>query len=216
MLFVSEKTAIQFTDGYILACMYDELFNYLSELIDVTGEEMAEFRKLDVIKSFPKGHVLLREGEISNRTFFVFKGCLRVFYLIDGEEITTAFYTERHVISPETVVSGKPSAYYLVCVEDCMLNVSTPDMEEAFLTKHPHYERLCRKMGEKIIADKQLSFDTYRLASAEQRYLHLMETNPQLLNRVPLYQLASFIGVKPESLSRIRKRIASKTTRVTS
>ena len=188
--------------------MHNELLEYLSEYIDITAEEAVALGEMDIVKTYPKGTVLLREGEVSNKGYFIFKGCLRVFYVIDGEEVTTAFYTERHVITPDTVINNKPSAYWLVCVEDCVLNVSTPDMEQEFFAKFPKFESLCRVMAERILADKQLSFDLYKISTPEQRYKHLLQTNAQLINRVPQYQLASYIGVKPESLSRIRKRIA--------
>ncbi|HYG02949.1 MAG TPA: Crp/Fnr family transcriptional regulator [Chryseosolibacter sp.] len=190
--------------------MINDLRHYLSQLIDVSDEEMNEFQRMEVIASYSKDTVLLREGEVSNKSYFVLKGCLRVYYLVDGEERTTAFYTERQAITPQCVVDGKPSAYHLVCVEDSVLVAATPEMENHFFTKFPKFETLCRVMAEKMLAVNQLSFDKYMISSPEERYLHLLETNKDLVNRVPQYHLASYIGIKPESLSRIRKRLAKK------
>lgn len=188
--------------------MDTDLRKHLSEFIDLTDEDIAAFSEMEIVKNYPKNTVLLREGDVSTTSYYVQKGCLRVYYILDGGEVTTAFYTEGQAIAPDTAINNKPSAWYLACVEDCVLKISTPEMEAQFFKKYPKFESLCRMVGDRNLADKQLSFDIYRIYTPEQRYRHLLETNAQLVNRVPQYQLASYIGVKPESLSRIRKRIA--------
>ena len=69
---------------------------------------------------------------------------------------------------------------------------------------------MCRKLSEELLAKKQIDFDAFRTSSPEQRYLNLMEKRPDLIQRVPQHQLASFLGMKPQSLSRIRARIVEK------
>lgn len=187
--------------------MEEELFTYLSQYITVTEEEANELAQLDLIQMYKKGTVLLREGTVSNKSYFVLKGCLRTYYLVDGEEKTTAFYTEQQAISPQCSITQTASEYYLTCVEDCILCVSTTDMEQSFFEKFPRFESLCRVMAEQLLSEQQISFDKYMHSSPEQRYLHLMETRGDLIQRVPQYQLASYLGIQPESLSRIRKRL---------
>ncbi|BDS12591.1 Crp/Fnr family transcriptional regulator [Aureispira anguillae] len=187
--------------------MEDELFKYLSQYITLTEEEAHQLIQLDLIKKYKKGTVLLKEGVVSNKSYFVLKGCLRTYYLVDGEEKTTAFYTEKQGISPQCCITGIASEYYLTCVEDCILCVSTTDMEQSFFEQFPRFESLCRVMAEQQLSEQQTSFDKYMHSSPEQRYVHLMETRADLIQRVPQYQLASYLGIKPESLSRIRKRL---------
>lgn len=188
--------------------MEQELLTYITQYIDINTEEAEELLRFDLVKSYPKGTILLREGEYSSKSYFVLKGCIRNYYLIDGEERTTAFYLENEPFIPACVPVQQPSSSFISCVEDSILSVSTTEMEEIFFSKFPRFENLCRVMAEKMIARNQLSFEHYRNSTPEQRYMFLLAERPDLLNRVPQYQLASFLGVKPESLSRIRKRLS--------
>ena len=190
--------------------MEQDLFKYISQHITLTDAESDELRKLEIMEPFRKGELLLRAGEYSNKTYYVRKGCIRSYYLVDGEEKTTAFYVENEPILPVCVTTQKASEYFLSCVEDSVLQVSTPDMEQAFFEKFPRFHNICRVFSEQMSARNQMSFDRYMNSTPEQRYLFIMKERPDLLNRVPNYQLASFIGVMPESLSRIRKRLSQK------
>jgi len=83
-------------------------------------------------------------------------------------------------------------------------------MEAEVFEKFPKFESLCRIIGEEVLVQNQLNFDEFRTSSPEQRYIKLMENRPDLIQRVPQHQLASFLGITPPSLSRMRARIAKK------
>ncbi len=170
-------------------------------------EEKAAISELNLFRTYKKNSLLLKEGEFSDSSYFVLQGCIRCYYIIDGEEKTTAFFMESESFSPHCVIDKKPSAYYVSCVEDCILGVSTPRMEKDIFKKFPRFESLCRVLSEELLVKNQLSFDDFKNSTPEQRYLHLSQTRPGLIQRVPQYQIASFLGIKPESLSRIRKRL---------
>lgn len=138
------------------------------------------------------------------------KGCIRTYYILDGEEKTTAFYTEMEALTPPCVISKTPSEYYISCVEDCILTVSNSDMEAEVNQKFPKFEILCRIMSEELLAKQQINFDEFKTSSPEKRYLNLLQKRPDLLQRVPQHQLASYLGIKPQSLSRLRARIIEK------
>ena len=176
----------------------------------LTEPEKQVIVDLALFKRFDKGTVLVRAGELSNAYYFVVKGCLRAYYLIDGEEKTTAFYTELQNLAPLSTVNKKPSDQCIVCLEDSLLLVSTPDTEQLVFERFPRFETLCRLLSENLLVQSQASFDQFKNSSPEQRYLHLLDTRPDLLQRVPLHQLASFLGIKAESLSRIRRRVQQK------
>ena len=76
--------------------------------------------------------------------------------------------------------------------------------------KFPKFESLCRILSEELLAKQQINFDEFKTSSPEQRYLNLIEKRPDLIQRVPQHQLASFLGIKPQSLSRMRARISQK------
>ena len=190
--------------------MENELIKHLSKYVEITKELEEAIVESAFIKNYRKGTILLKEGDFSNECYFIIKGCIRSYYLKDGEEKTTEFYTEEQVISPSFYGKKIPSEYYLECIEETVASVGTPTLETEMYKKHPQLESLGRVISERIIANYQDSFADFRMASAEERYLNLLKNRPDLINRVPQYQIASYLGIKPESLSRIRKRIMNK------
>lgn len=190
--------------------MKNILFDFLANYISLSEEEKEALVSLDIFRAFKKGTVLLKEGQVSSDGYFVLKGCLRTFYVVDGNEKTTAFYTEMEGLTPHCVLTKQPSEYYIACVEDSILTVSDPSMEEVIFEKFPRFETLCRILSEELLAKAQLSLDQFKTFSPEERYVNLVEKRPDLLQRVPQHQLASFIGITPQSLSRLRARLTDK------
>lgn len=186
------------------------LFDYISKHIHLDEDEKNSIASLDIFHTIKKGHLLLKQGELSNQGYFVLKGCIRSYYIIDGEEKTTAFYTEMESLTPHSLVNKKPSEYYISCVEDSILIISNPEMETEMFQKFPKFESLCRVLSENILTKQQIDFDSFKISSPEKRYLNLMENRPDLIQRVPQHQLASFLGIKAQSLSRIKARILKK------
>lgn len=190
--------------------MQDILFDFISKYVTLTDDEKNAILALDIFHSVKKGTTLLKEGQKSNDNYFVLKGCLRKYYMIDGEEKTTAFFTEMEALTPHCVITKNPSEYYISCVEDAILLISTSDMETEINSKFPKFELMCRILSEERLGKQQIDFDEFKTSSPEQRYLNLLESRPDLIQRVPQHQLASFLGIKPQSLSRLRARILEK------
>jgi len=190
--------------------MKNILFDFISKYVSLTEDEKNAIVSLDLFRSVKKGTILLREGQKSKDSYFVLKGCIRAYYVLDGEEKTTAFYTEMEVLTPPCVISKMPSEYYIDCIEDTILTVSNSDMEGEINRKFPTFETLCRILSEELLAKQRTDFDEFKTSSPEQRYLNLLQKRPDLIQRVPQYQLASYLGIKPQSLSRLRSRILEK------
>ncbi|TBX69889.1 Crp/Fnr family transcriptional regulator [Flavobacterium silvisoli] len=190
--------------------MQDILFDFISKYISLTEDEKGALLSLDLFRTVKKGTVLLKEGQKSNESYFVLKGCIRTYYMIDCEEKTTAFYTEMDALTPPCVISKTPSLYYISCIEDSILTISTSDMEAEINSKFPKFEMMCRILSEELLAKQQMDFDEFKTSSPEQRYLNLLQSRPDLIQRVPQHQLASYLGIKPQSLSRLRARIFEK------
>ena len=188
-----------------------QIIQYISQFTTLSEADAAEIVRNMKFRTFKKGTVLLKEGQTVKLCYFVLKGCIRQYFLVDGEEKTTSFYTEGQPVTPyEGTYKRVPSKYYLACVEDTIVTTSSPEDEAAFFEKFPHLEPVSRLAVEEELGKSQDRFTSFILNSPEERYLHLLKTRPDLLDRVPQYQLASFLGVTPESLSRIRKRIMIK------
>jgi len=190
--------------------MQNILFDFISKYISLTDEEKNVLLSLNLFRHLKKGTILLREGAYSKESYFVLKGCIRVYYIIGGEEKTTAFYTELDALTPTCVINNTPSDYFISCVEDCILTVSTSDMEAEINSKFPKFELMCRKLSEELLAKQRTDFDEFKTSSPEERYLNLLQNRPDLVQRVPQHQLASYLGIKPQSLSRLRARILEK------
>ena len=190
--------------------MQDILFDFISKYISLTEDEKNALLSLDLFHSVKKGTVLLKEGQNTQNNFFVLKGCIRSYYIKDGEEKTTAFYTEMEALTPPCVISKTPSDYYISCIEDCILLISNTDMSEEVNSKFPKFEIMCMKFSEELLAKERMDFDEFKTTSPEQRYLNLIQKRPDLIQRVSQHQLASYLGIKPQSLSRLRARIFKK------
>lgn len=188
----------------------DRLIAYFHEQFDLSEEEVGAIRDSLVIRSFPKHTIVLQAGQISTECYFVLKGCIRQYYLVEGEEITDQFFTEDHwVVSMASFSDKVPAPHYWSCSEDCILVVGKEDTENDLYRRFPRFEMISRTVMGKMLARQQELSASYLTDSPEQRYLKLLKTRPDLLQRVPQYHIASYIGVKPESLSRIRKRLVS-------
>lgn len=190
--------------------MQNILFDFLSKYIQLTDDEKNALLSLDIFHSVPKGTILLREGQRSKESYFVLKGCIRTYYILDGEEKTTGFYTEMEALTPPCVISQTPSEYYINCLEDNILLISNSDMEATVNQQFPRFETICRILSEQLLAKERIDFDSFRTSSPQQRYLNLLHQRPDLIQRVPQHQIASYLGIKPQSLSRLRARMAAK------
>lgn len=188
--------------------MENEIINYLSKYTAVSDELADIITASTIVKRYAKGSVLLSEGQTAHESFLVLKGCVRSFVLSDGEDRTLELYTEEQPILPLSYGMPTPSEHYLACVEDSVLVVNTPEHERAMFLKYPQFESVCRVMSDVMMLNMQKSLVDFKTSNHEERYLMLLKNRPDLFQRVPQFQLASYLGIKPESLSRLRKRLA--------
>lgn len=181
-------------------------------LLNVCSEEEAKFISefIKVIK-VKKGELLLREGQIVRNCYYIYKGCVREFCLKDGEEITTGFYTVGDNLSDDVSKLNKvPSQLNWECAVDCIVSVFPVEIEREMYKRFPRLETLCRIEAEKNLGGYKQTVNNYMASTPEERYENLRETRPELFELVPQYHIASYLGVKPESLSRIRKKLQAK------
>jgi CRP-like cAMP-binding protein len=190
--------------------MKNILFDFMSKYISLTEDEKDTILSLDIFRSVKKGTILLKKGQKSRDEYFVLKGCIRKYYITDGEEKTTAFFTEMEGLTPHCAIHNTPSEYFVSCVEDTILTIAHIDVGVELFTKFPKFQLMCKVLSNEFLAKQQLNFDEFKTSSPEQRYLNLLQKRPDLIQRVPQHQLASYLGIKPQSLSRLRTRIFEK------
>lgn len=192
--------------------MYNDLRKFLSGFKMLTSEDVDLLVDNTVIRHYQKGDIVLREGQMAKECYMVLKGLVREYYIVDGEEKTTNFFTEMQPVNSfSSRKSKKPSRHFLVCAEDCALTVSTNSLEAEMCRLIPRLGAIIRDEVEKETGKMQDEMASFITSTPEERYTDLMENHPKLLNRVPQHQVASYLGVKPETLSRIRKRLLTTT-----
>ncbi len=187
--------------------MEEEIFKFLSKYMILSEEEKRIIAETSLFKFFPAGQQLLKEGQYSQHCYFVVKGLLRSYYIEDGEEKVTEFYSELSPVTPVSYTTGQPSTYYISCIEDSILTISDRNSSEQFFEKLPRMKDIALQFLSDMNAKQQLSYDDFKNLAPEKRYAKLIETRPDLVNRIPQYMIASYLGIQPQSLSRIRKRI---------
>tara|TARA_R110002049_G_scaffold200781_3_gene371531 strand:+ start:408 stop:989 length:582 start_codon:yes stop_codon:yes gene_type:complete len=187
------------------------LVEIMSELTTLTEEEKLDIENSFPIERFNCGTHLLKEGQIAKEAYFIIEGCIREYRHSDGEEKTTAFFTEEQaVVNFDSMINQSPSKINFVCEENTSVAILNSEKEQELYNKHPRFETFCRHGVEKMIGGKHEQLVNSITLKPEQRYLKLQEERPDLINRIPQYHIASYLGIKPETLSRIRKRIVEK------
>ncbi len=191
--------------------MDNRLINYFLKITDLTANETKVLTESMVVKNFNKNDYLVKEGQFTNDTFFVLNGCVRQFKILDGNDITTNFYTEEQwIISLENYEGQTASKYNLVCVENTTVVIGNEQKAQELFKQFPRFETTSRQIMETVFMEQQNLMTSYITDKPEQRYLKLLETRPNIFQRVPQYDIATYIGVKPESLSRIRRKLQKK------
>lgn len=160
-------------------------------------------------KDIKKNSYLLRQGDTCKDLVFVRKGCLRLYYLNDDVEVSVWFaFPHSSAIEMYSFISENPSNYFLQAIEDTeVLYLSKAELNRLY-RRVPKMQEMMRNFWEDVILNLLSRFTSLQTDSAEKRYLELLK-KPDYLRTIPQKYLASFIGVTPTSLSRIRKQIAT-------
>ncbi len=190
--------------------MEDKLIQYFAKFTKLTPDEENVLVQSMVIKHFKKGQLAVEEGQCNVNSFFVLDGLVRQFKLINGEDKTINFFSEEQWIISMSDTTGNTIAQdSLICMEDTALVLGDEEKAITLFEKFPRFETLSRQIVETSFMEQQSFMASYITDKPEQRYLNLLKNRPDILQRVPQYDIATFIGVKPESLSRIRKKLHS-------
>jgi CRP-like cAMP-binding protein len=161
------------------------------------------------IKEVPAGTILLYEGDIAVNLFMVFNGCLRSFYIKEnGVEITSQFFIEGQMVSSiESAMTDMPGRSYIDAIEDSIIGIIKMKNLLQMTQEHGHgKDQFIRILLLKLINYMNLHA-SFILENPENRYKKLLRDNPALVSRLPQQYIASYLGITPVSLSRIRNRL---------
>ncbi|MEQ7050694.1 Crp/Fnr family transcriptional regulator [Paenibacillaceae sp. P-4] len=189
--------------------MKELLVKYMAKYTSLTEEEQRAVLEDIHLEEYKKGTVLLRQGDVPTNCYFVLQGCVRQYLIHEsGKEVTINFYTEEQAItSINAHKQDKWSEYTFTCLEDTVLVVGELAVEKDMFRKYGQLESLTRQMVEEKFGQVQDEYAAFIASTPEERFKALLRNRPGLIDRVPQHQLASYLGITPESLSRIKKRV---------
>jgi len=188
---------------------YERLFAVFSQFYPLSQELKAAIIGHSKLINVAKKQFLLKQGEKSDKIYFIVEGAVRIYYLNkDGQEKNTWFLFENEmVVSVHSFFSSQASFEYIKTLEDCSLIVLSRKKLEQLYEKFVSFNIIGRKLTEYYYIRNEAQANSLRMHSAKERYHQLVEVQPQILRRVPLGHIASYLGISAETLSRIRSRI---------
>lgn len=191
--------------------MKERLMAYLKRYTDLGDDALKTILDDVPILHYKKGTLLLAQGDVVKHCYFILDGLVRKYGLDGyGHETTYGFYSEHQAVVIFDAQMGEPSGYNLVCAEDCVLLIGSPESAAEACDTHDGLEAMLRAMTEGMMGTLQEEHAAFIASSPEERYRYLLAKRPTLINRVPQHQLASYLGIAPESLSRIKRRLLMK------
>jgi CRP-like cAMP-binding protein len=192
--------------------MYELIKDNLNQKVNLPEEDFRTFTSLLKFRKLRKRQYLVGEGEVCEYIAFVNKGMLRSYTETrKGEEYIVQFASEDHWLSDlYSFLSRRPALYNIDALEDSeVLLISRENLELAY-ERIPGMERFFRLLLQNSYVATQHRLVASLSQTAEEKYLSLLEKHPSILQRVPLHQIASYLGITPESLSRIRRQLLEK------
>ncbi|UHG94726.1 Crp/Fnr family transcriptional regulator [Spirosoma oryzicola] len=190
--------------------MSHRLRHYLTHFIELTDPEWLALEKQLTIKTIPKKGFLVQKGQKTTQIGFLLSGSCRVFYDKGGEEWTTYFCFENSLVAAYmSCITGQPSTLSIQALEDCQLLVFEYQTLTALYQQFPVYETFGRKLAEYLFMGLDVRLAEQLILSPEERYLKFLGSpaKRKIIERIPQQYIASYLGITPVSLSRIRRRI---------
>lgn len=194
-----------------MSAILAQLRQYSDQLVKLTEPEWARFSGAMQPAVFAKGEHLLRMGEVCDHVTFLGTGLVRTYRIHDGEDLTEQFFFEgNYATEYESFLTRTPSTVGLVAMEavEC-IRITHAALQQVY-GQGTNAERMGRLIAEHIFVGSARRNRSLLFETPEQRYLNLMKERPKVMARVPQKYIASYLGLKPESLSRIRARLAKR------
>jgi CRP-like cAMP-binding protein len=192
--------------------MFDSINKYISKCVLISPEELEYVNSLMEYKKVAKKTIMLHEGDVCNFEAYIIKGCIRTYYIdVKGIEVTLQFAIEDWWVSDiASFHDHTPSSMFIETLEDCELLTLNPQTKELLLSKVPKLERVFRLMVQRNLSVLQGRLFKTIATSAKDKYLDFINRYPTIPQRVAQHYIASYLGISPEFLSKIRTRLSKK------
>lgn len=188
----------------------DALKAVIQAMVSSTEEEMEMFLKCFTLKTYKRKEVVIEDGQVCRYIWFLNKGLARDFYYRNQAEHTSDFYIENAFLTNyESFLTRKPSKGSIDALEDCEMLMISYDSLQKLYNESKVWEKTGRIIAERLFLGAKKRKDDLIANTPELLYLYLLQERPQVIQRVPQYYIASFLGITPEHLSRIRKKLSA-------
>lgn len=189
--------------------LLSKLTNYIKKIVNIDDSDIKSFASNATLRTFKKKEVFVSEGQQCHELLFIHEGLFRYYYVLeDGQDLTKDFAIETDnafCTAYASFITGQLSMIWIEALEDSTVWVWQKDYVSDLFQRSPWIE-FAKNMVDMIYLRKEKREYSFLLLTPEQRYHQFLKEFPQLNQRVPQYQIASYLGLTPESLSRIRKR----------
>jgi CRP-like cAMP-binding protein len=192
--------------------MFTVFKNYINEKISISEKDWVMIEQAGVIKKLRKHQYLLQEGDVWRYNAFVCEGCLKTYRVDDKgvEHILYFSFENRWAGDRESLLSGKPAKSNIDAIEDSTVLLFNIENFETIKKQIPAFKDLSTTLLERSFIASQNRIHAAISQTAEERYFEFLKNSPQIANRIPQHMIASYLGISPETLSRVRKIAAKK------
>ncbi|WP_299287757.1 Crp/Fnr family transcriptional regulator [uncultured Mucilaginibacter sp.] len=192
--------------------MNEQLKSLINAMVSMPETDLELLDKITLAMQVKKGDYLLEQGQICKHVFFLKKGFFRMYYVDPkGNQINYRFTDAGNfLVDFQSFLTQKPSNYYWQAMQDAVVLAFKHDDVQTIYQQSRNWERFGRLMAEQVYQQMNARVEMMQFLTPEQRYENLLKTQPELFNKISQFHLSSYLGIKPESLSRIRKRLHNK------
>ena len=187
----------------------DKLSLFFNNEFPFNKEGLEEFINTFLVKSYKKGEIILKNGNVENELRFLDKGIVREYYASNGKEKNINFYTDTGFITDfSSFTNSTATKKYQECLTDVDLSVLSKEKFSAFTNQYNCGKLFIETIFQRIVVKIETEEFNHFMNTAEELYFDIMKSKPDWLLHVPQYHIASYLGITPETLSRIRKRVS--------
>lgn len=189
--------------------MTDNFLNLFDSYVKLTESDTELCKQYFEFSSLPKNYITEEENKIPTHLYFIIKGFMRLFYYDDnGDEVTTLIASpNKFITSFLDFINQKKSDQNLECITDCEVYKIERSKLVALIDVNENFKKFSLVIFEQATAISQIRANDFATLSAELRYKKLLDHQPEIIQNVPIQYIASYLGIKPQSLSRIRKQM---------
>ena len=186
---------------------FQQLQHALNHFLPLPSAEWTDFSKILTTKHYQKGDYLIREGQVENHIYFLNSGATRNYFLKEGKEFTVDFqFAGDFVTAYYSLITREPSSVFIELLEDTEAVAIPAKSLNEFYARYHNGEKIGRLMAEYQYVKRLRKEMDLLSRTAEERYADLLQKNPALVRNISVKHLSSYLGIAPESLSRIRKQ----------